>query len=239
MQSYGGNVTVNSDKTSGIHTRTVSGRGIGRAIQLTGNLAFGDVPIGTSSDRTLTIYNDGSGVLNVSGVSLPSRFSGNWSGSIPSGGQQGVTVTFSPMEDKLYSGNVSVTSDASGGTSIRSVSGTGTITLSLDSDGDGVCDAHEAIAGTENDNRNSYFHVAEVEPIPGGGCTLRWVSVAGRKYNILLATSLESGFSDLATGLVADPPENTYPDNVARDTAFYLIEVYIEEYMSISSMNRK
>ena len=226
---YSGTVTVSSDATSGTNTRGASGNGIGSIISLSGDLAFGSCEVGTTVNRTLTIHNDGTSPLNVSGISLPTGFTGNWSGSIAASGTRDVTITFAPMADRSYSGSASVNSDAQQGTSTRGVSGTGTITHSLDSDGDGVCDAHEAIAGTEKNNKDSYFHIAEVTQAAGGGAELRWASCAGRKYNVLICTDLTAGFSVLAPGLDADPPENTYTDPVARPTAFYLIEVYLPE----------
>jgi len=227
--SYSGDITVSSDKTSGTNTRGVSGTGMGSTISLSGNLSFGAVEVGESDTRTLTIHNDGSAELNVSGIDLPAGFSGDWFGSISGSGFHDVSVTFSPMGGGAYSGSASVNSDAQSGTSIRAVSGTGTITQSLDSDGDGICDAHEAIAGTEKGDKNSYFQVAAVETLPNGGFKLQWASVSGRKYNVLFSTSLESGFAYLSTGIDANPPLNTYTDDVARGKAFYLIEVYVDE----------
>lgn len=126
--SYSGNLTVNSDATSGTATRAVSGTGIAtptRVISLSGDLAFGDVTVASSSQRTLTIANTGNSVLTVSGISYPGGFSGNWSGLIAAGGSQNVPVTFSPTSATSYSGNLTVNSDATSGTSTRAVSGTG------------------------------------------------------------------------------------------------------------------
>ena len=127
--SYGGTVTVNSDKTGGTNTTTCSGTGLSaptRVIRLGGDLAFGGVTVGQTATRTLTIYNDGTATLTVSGISYPSGFSGNWSGgSINAGSSRNVTVTFAPSAASGYGGTISVSSDRTGGTSTISCSGTG------------------------------------------------------------------------------------------------------------------
>ncbi len=84
------------------------------AITLTGNLAFGNVTLGTSTNRTLTINNADNLNLTVSNISYPPGFSGtNWTGgTIVAGGSTNVTVTFSPTAESNYSGVVTVNSDA-------------------------------------------------------------------------------------------------------------------------------
>ncbi len=96
-----------------------------RYIALSGNLAFGNVTAGSSAQTTLTIYNGGNTSLNVTSISLPSGFSGNWSGTIPSAGTQTVTVTFSPTAGTGYGGTVTVNSNDTAGTGTMSASGTG------------------------------------------------------------------------------------------------------------------
>lgn len=62
-QSYGGNLTVNSNKTLGTHTKSISGRGTPvptRIIGLSGgNLAFGDVEKNKTKTSTLMSRNPG------------------------------------------------------------------------------------------------------------------------------------------------------------------------------------
>jgi surface antigen len=127
--SYGGTVTVNSDATSGVNTIAASGTGTAtptRIISLGGNLAFGSVTVGSSPQSTLTIYNTGNSTMTVSSISYPSGFSGNWSGTIATGGSQPVTVTFSPTSATSYGGTVTVNSDATSGVNTIAASGTGT-----------------------------------------------------------------------------------------------------------------
>jgi hypothetical protein len=123
--SYGGTVTVNSDATSGANTLSASGTGATRLIALSGSLAFGNVGVGTTSNKTLTIYNNGNSPLTVSSITYPSGFSGSWSGTIAAAGTQNLTVAFAPISGQTYSGTVTVNSDATSGVSTLSASGTG------------------------------------------------------------------------------------------------------------------
>jgi uncharacterized repeat protein (TIGR03803 family) len=97
-----------------------------KIISLGGNLAFGNVTVGTTAQSTLTISNSGNAALTVSGISYPNCFSGNWSsGTISAGGSQNVTVTFAPTSATNYGGTVTVSSDATRGNDTISASGTG------------------------------------------------------------------------------------------------------------------
>jgi pimeloyl-ACP methyl ester carboxylesterase len=131
-QIYSGNITVVCDKTSGTNTYAVSGTGFTatgttRLISLTGDMTFGSVVVGSNLARTLTITNSGNAALSVTGLTLPSGFYGSWSGSIAIGGSQTVTVTFTPSAATSYSGNISVQSNATGGTASKAASGTGAV----------------------------------------------------------------------------------------------------------------
>ena len=127
-QVYGGTVTVNSDKTAGLNTISISGMGIPmvtRIIGLGGNLSFGNVTVGTTAQATLTIANTGNSALTVSSISYPDGFSGEWSGSIPANGFQSVPVTFAPTAAQGYGDSVTVNSDKTAGVNTISISGTG------------------------------------------------------------------------------------------------------------------
>lgn len=128
--NYGGDLSVSSDAIGGTGTMPVSGTGTvipTRIIGLSGNLAFGEVQVGQTAARTLTISNAGNTTLTVSGISYPSGFSGGWSGTVGPGSSRVVTVTFSPSSARTYSGNLSVSSDATSGTSTLALGGTGTL----------------------------------------------------------------------------------------------------------------
>lgn len=95
------------------------------AIQVSGDLSFGDVATNTTATRTLTINNTGTDVLNVSGINYPPGFSGSFSGAIAVGGSTNVTVTFAPVSAGTNGGTVTVNSDAISGIYIRPISGRG------------------------------------------------------------------------------------------------------------------
>ncbi len=94
-------------------------------IGVSGNLAFGNVVTGQTASATLIITNSGNTELTVSGITYPEGFSGDWSGSIPAGGSQDVTVIFSPAALQDYGGTVTVESDADEGENTIEASGTG------------------------------------------------------------------------------------------------------------------
>lgn len=126
--SYNGTVTVSSDATSGTNTRAITGAGISAAtmiIGLTGNMAFGNVLIDSSVVRVLTIANTGSATLTVTSITLPTGFSGTFSGAIAPGATQDVNITFSPLAAQAYGGTITVASDKTSGTNTHAISGTG------------------------------------------------------------------------------------------------------------------
>jgi photosystem II stability/assembly factor-like uncharacterized protein len=100
-------------------------------INVTGNMSYGDVQVGSSSTKTLTIANTGNIPMNVSSISLPPGYSGNWSGTIDGGSSQGVNITFSPTTTQNYSGTINVESDAMNGTSNITCSGNGVSSCTL------------------------------------------------------------------------------------------------------------
>jgi hypothetical protein len=123
LQSYSGNIVVASDASNGVKTIALSGQGA-RSVGLSGNLSFGNNnTVNASVQRTLTIRNTGTMSLTVSGITFPSGFTGNWSGTIAAGASQNVTVTFKPTELIPYSGNISVASTATTGSGVMAVSG--------------------------------------------------------------------------------------------------------------------
>lgn len=95
-----------------------------RVIGVSGNLAFGDVAVGSSRDLSYTITNTGNAALTVTGTSvsggLASQLTASWtSGTIAAGASQTVSVRFQPTTSGSYSGTVTVNGDqTSGGNSI-------------------------------------------------------------------------------------------------------------------------
>jgi len=99
-----------------------------RVISVSGNLAFGGVGVGSSSNLTFTVSNAGNSTLTVSNIAYPDGFTGDWSGTLASGGSTNLTVTFSPVVATSYGGNLTVNSDATSGVSTLAVSGIGMLT---------------------------------------------------------------------------------------------------------------
>ena len=97
-------------------------------MSLSGNLAFGNVTIGTTATSTLTITNSGNADLTVTGIAFPAGFTGNWSsGTIARGASQAVIVTFAPTAAQAYTGTLTVnTNPAATSNNTMSVTGTGT-----------------------------------------------------------------------------------------------------------------
>ncbi len=131
-QTYSGTLTVNCDKTSGTNTASLDGTGTQtqqqtKIISLSGNLSFGNVDVGKTSSKTLTISNTGNSALNITSINYNnSVFSGSWNGSIPAGSSQDVTITFAPLAAQTYSGTLTVNCDKTSGTNTASLDGTGT-----------------------------------------------------------------------------------------------------------------
>jgi hypothetical protein len=95
-------------------------------IGLSGNMAFGSVPVGTPASEILTISNTGNNSMTVTGITYPTGFGGDWSsGTVAAGGTQNVTVTLTPTAAQDYDGTITVASNATSGTNAISASGTG------------------------------------------------------------------------------------------------------------------
>ncbi len=126
--SFSGIITVQGNQTAGTNTISVAGEGVQlvKSINLVGDLNFGTVTVGESSQKNLTIQNTGTADLVVSGISLPTGFSGNFSGTIAAKGSQVVAITFKPTQATAYSGTVNVAANHSTGTNTLAISGTGT-----------------------------------------------------------------------------------------------------------------
>jgi len=96
-----------------------------RIIQLSGDLSFGDVIIGQSTQKTIAISNSGNSPLSISSITYPIGFSGAWSGTIPAGATQNITVTFSPLHIQTHGGTIIINSNKTSGTFTQSCSGAG------------------------------------------------------------------------------------------------------------------
>lgn len=99
-----------------------------RIIALSGNLAFGNVTVGQQVQAMLTITNNGTGPLTVTGLTGPAggAYTASWTnGIIPAGGAQQVTVFFKPSVAQSYAGTLTVNGDHTSGVNTIAISGTG------------------------------------------------------------------------------------------------------------------
>lgn len=93
-------------------------------ISVTGNLAYGAVPVGATKDMTFTVTNTGTGTLtgNVSLSGSGYSLVGTGSYSLAGGHSAVITVRFAPTAVTTYSGSASFTG---GGGASRTLSGSG------------------------------------------------------------------------------------------------------------------
>lgn len=98
-------------------------------IALAGNLAFGNVSVGSTSTSNLTITNSGTAALVVTSIGYPAGFTGNFaSGTIAPAASQVVIVTFTPTTAAAFTGTITVNATGATGTNTIAVSGTGVVT---------------------------------------------------------------------------------------------------------------
>lgn len=125
MGSQGGIITLQSDASNGVSTISCSGTGVSAIVGVSGALAFGNVPTGTTVMATMTITNSGNIGFNVTNIVFPSGFLALWTGVVPAGSATNVTVFFFPDAVTNYSGTFIVESDANAGSTIIDASGDG------------------------------------------------------------------------------------------------------------------
>ncbi|MBA4386602.1 MAG: hypothetical protein C0404_01395 [Verrucomicrobia bacterium] len=96
----------------------------------------------------------------------------------------------------------------------RKHSGTSTgLVATADNDGDGFNNLNEWIANTDPTNNASFFKTETFTFTTATGATIGWNSQSNRAYSIDFSTNLvTSTFSNLASGVLATYPLNTYTD---------------------------
>lgn len=139
-----------------------------RVIQVSGDLAFGDVEVGASAERTMRIANNGNSAMTVTSLSMTggSPLTANWlTGVIPAGGTREVVVWFSPTTTGAVSGSVRINSDHTAGSNQIAFSGRGVRTGPVwqrDGAGNTVFDMPAAISrvrivGTYRSNSSNFI----------------------------------------------------------------------------------
>ena len=127
--AFNGIITVNSNQTSGTNTINITGTGfqVVKSINVTGDLNFGTLTVGESSQKMLSIINTGNTDLVVSGITFPTGFSGAFSGTIAPNATQPVVVTFKPTQAIAFSGTITVSANHNSGINTLAISGNGTL----------------------------------------------------------------------------------------------------------------
>lgn len=185
---YIGTITVASNATLGTPSIPVSGTGTGttKIISLSGVLDFGSLLLSRTLVSSLIITNLGNATLNVSSITLPSGFSGSFSGTVAAGASHVVAITFSPTAVLTYGGFVSVASDATSGGNTFEISGQGVNTLTR--------------AMFLTDNGSLQFGSVAVGSTPTG--TLRIYNPGSTSIHVV-GISLPGGFTGSFTGNIA------------------------------------
>ena len=98
---------------------------------------------------------------------------------------------------------------------------------STDFDEDESRDWTEYRAGTDPKDRESFFHIFDVEVMLPDSVMLRWSSVSGKSYSIQKSIDLRSGFYTLLSAIPADVSGTNVYEDVFESGAFY--QVLVEE----------
>ena len=79
------------------------------------DLSWNQQAVGGTSGGTFKITNTGNAPLTVASIDYPAGFNGSWEGTIAPGSAKEITVNFAPTVSGIFSGNITVNSDATAG----------------------------------------------------------------------------------------------------------------------------
>lgn len=195
------------------------------ALSLSGSFNFGKVGIGSSGTSNLTISNNSTAAISVTGITYPVGFSGAYNGTISAGSSKVVSVSFTPTAESAYAGNLTVASNAPTGD------------LSLPVSGEGVV----AVVGLVSN--------VPVSPLgaPTGSSRTYKISVPAGSTSLKVVTSGGTGDADLyiKRGVTPSPSDIDFlseaagnaesisvPSPVAGD--WYILLYGYEEYAGVS-----
>jgi len=98
-------------------------------------------------------------------------------------------------------------------------------TTGFDVDGDRQTDADEMVAGTDWNNPGSYFHIAQTQPLAGGGISFSFDTVSGRTYTILSSDNLTSNlWATIVSGIAGNGLPYVY-NSPTGTNRFYKVKV--------------
>lgn len=158
-----------------------------RIVNITGDLAFGNVNLGESATRVYTITNSGTAVLTftalnaVGGTGTAGFAAQQTSGTIAPGTSQSATLRFTPTVAQFYSNVLTVVGDQTSGNAAINVSGVGvnnTPIFTRSGTGDSVFDMPTTVARVR------------IQAVPTTSCQNFIVRIGGRAsiVNIILGT---------------------------------------------------
>ena len=128
--STSGTVSVTDNASGSPQTVSLSGTGTSPSVTLSPNsLSFGNQLVGTTSQsQPVTLTNNGTALLTISGISANAGFSqtNNCGSTLAAGGSCTINVSFAPTTSGSAAGTLSVTDNASGSPQTISLSGNGT-----------------------------------------------------------------------------------------------------------------
>jgi hypothetical protein len=134
---YNGVITITDNAFGSPHLVLLSGTGAAPVTFSPSSLSFGNITIGnTSSPQTVTLTNNQSNSLKITGITSSGDYTAMPSGIIPctgtiaANGTCTFSVTFTPTIIGSIAGAVTVSTDASPGTQPVGLSGTGTGSVS-------------------------------------------------------------------------------------------------------------
>jgi hypothetical protein len=152
-----------------------------RVLRLVGDLSFGSVPMGQSSNRPVAVWNDGSMALQVTNITLATAFTAAPKVfTVQPGETTNVTVTFQPPAVQTYTGTFRVYSDATAGSNTLALAGTGTaveVVQMLSLTGPSAGETNASLSFTASAS-NNYGHTLEYRFDWNDGITSSWNSAA-------------------------------------------------------------
>ncbi|MBO3700594.1 T9SS type A sorting domain-containing protein, partial [Roseivirga sp. E12] len=101
-------------------------------LRVTGDLTVPNTALGLESTFDVTIHNDGDAELSITSISFPTAFIGSNLLTVAAMSSETLTITFSPTEAIVYSGDIVITTN--GGVATLSVTAAGEIITSIADD---------------------------------------------------------------------------------------------------------
>ena len=130
-----GGLEINDTAPGSPQSVALSGTGVSPSVSLSpASLSFGDQGVSTASAaQTVTLANTGTGILNISKISVTGNFSETTAcpASLASGASCTIGVKFTPLAAGATSGALAITDNAAGSPQSVALSGTGVTAFAL------------------------------------------------------------------------------------------------------------